>query len=115
VKKMPHEKPDTKPIEPEKPGNKPDHDLPGKPDRPGAHPDHDLPEGGFNPPPKPVDPDYGKPEPPRKLGEAEPRRTEKELLLSKIQIILTAHGGLESAIPYPHEYWALGNQYRGMP
>jgi hypothetical protein len=45
----------------------------------------------------------------------EPRRTDKENLLSRIQIILTAHGGLESNIPYPHEYWALANQYRGMP
>lgn len=98
----------------------PDYDVPNfgvdrpdnKPDKPGK-PDHELPEKPEKPekpelPDKPVKPDNELPE------AREPRRTEKEILLSSIQAVLVAHNGLESNIPVRHEYWTLLNKYRSL-
>jgi hypothetical protein len=42
------------------------------------------------------------------------KRTEKEQLLSRIQLILADHGNIESNIGITHEYWALVNRYRAL-
>ncbi len=40
--------------------------------------------------------------------------TPKEKVLKRIGEILKEYNGMESNIPYTHEYWELVNKYRGM-
>jgi hypothetical protein len=42
------------------------------------------------------------------------KEKEKEKVLKQIQDILNDHGGLESNIGIPNEYWQLKNIYRGL-
>lgn len=60
-------------------------------------------------PPVITDPSY------RTEEAVDPKRTEKEQLLSKIQIILSDHNNMESNIANNHEYWNLCGRYRAIP